>query len=206
MPTRKKAAPGGSRKAARGGAGKAAPGATSRATPAGKGSRAPMPGGAALNLERRFSYRFAIISARVVRSVAGMYGPKYRMLPSGWKALAVIGRYGPLSAKDVGAYSTVEPDKVTRAVDRLVKLGFVARRKDLGDRRKVVLSLTPPGRRVYDDVECLTRQVEMATLTALPARDRAALDRVLERLEERSRKILSGRDAWLAIRKAADGR
>ena len=193
MPIRKTAANGGSRKSAPGAPGKAASG-TGR-------SSANMPGGTALDLERRFSYRFAIISARVVRSVAGMYGPKYRMLPSGWKALAVIGRYGPLSAKDVGAYSTVEPDKVTRAVDRLVKLGFVARRKDLGDRRKVVLSLTATGRRVYDDVEQLTRQVEMATLSALPARDLAALARVLDRLEERSRTLLTGRDAWQRIRK-----
>ena len=193
MPIRKTAANGGSRKSAPGAPGKAASGAGR--------SSANMPGGTALDLERRFSYRFAIISARVVRSVAGMYGPKYRMLPSGWKALAVIGRYGPLSAKDVGTYSTVEPDKVTRAVDRLVTLGFVARRKDLGDRRKVVLSLTATGRRVYDDVEQLTRQVEMATLSALPARDLAALARVLDRLEERSRTLLTGRDAWQRIRK-----
>ena len=201
MPIRKKAGTSGSRKAARGGASQSRPGAPRNAASGVSRTAAAMPGGAALDLERRFSYRFAIISARVVRSVAGMYGPKYRMLPSGWKALAVIGRYGPLSAKDVGAYSTVEPDKVTRAVDRLVKLGFVARRKDLGDRRKVVLSLTATGRRVYDDVEQLTRQVEMATLSALPARDLAALGRVLDRLEERSRTLLTGRDAWQRIRK-----
>ena len=80
--------------------------------------KSALPGGTALNLERRLSFRFSILATKVIRCVAEMYGPKYGLLPSGWKAMAAIGRFGPVSAKEVCAHTTVEPDKVTRAVDR----------------------------------------------------------------------------------------
>jgi len=145
-----------------------------------------LPGGAALDLERRLSYRFSLLSAKVVRTVAKMYGPKYGLLPSGWKAMAAIGRYGPVSAKEVCAHTTVEPDKVTRAVDRLVARGFVKREQDEVDRRRVALTLTPAGRRAYEDIESVTRTVELSLLGALSLGERKSLSRLLGKLEERA--------------------
>lgn len=106
---------------------------------------ARLPGGAGLNIEKRLSYRFSILSDRMIRAVADMYGPRFGLLLSGWKAMATIGRYSRVSAKDVCAHTTVAPDKITRAVDRLVGLGFVERRRDETDGRRVALSLTPQG-------------------------------------------------------------
>ena len=73
--------------------------------------KSALPGGTALNLERRLSFRFSILATKVIRCVAEMYGPKYGLLPSGWKAMAAIGRFGPVSAKEVCAHTTVEPDE-----------------------------------------------------------------------------------------------
>src|SRR3990172_10663592 len=132
-----------------------------RAAPIVTRKKSALPGGTALDLERRLSYRFSILSTRVIRSVASMYGPKYGILPSGWKAMTAIGRYGPVSAKEVCSHTTVEPDKVTRAVDRLAALGFVRREQDPADRRRVALSLSPAGRQGDEDIERLTRPVEL---------------------------------------------
>ena len=120
--------------------------------------KSALPGGTALNLERRLSFRFSILATKVIRCVAEMYGPKYGLLPSGWKAMAAIGRFGPVSAKEVCAHTTVEPDKVTRAVDRLVQLAYVERKQDAADGRRVALSLTFLGQKVYADIEGLTRR------------------------------------------------
>lgn len=155
--------------------------------------KSPLPGGAALDLERRLSYRFSILSTRIMRSVAGMYGPKYGLLPSGWKAMAAIGRYAPVSAKEVCAHTTVEPDKVTRAVDRLVELGYVRREQDAADRRRVALSLSSEGRKVYEDIERATRIVELALLDALSMPERRTLGRILAKLEGRAHECLSDR-------------
>ena len=142
-----------------------------------------LPGGAALDLEHRISYRFSVISSMVVRAVASIYGPKYGLLPPSWKTMAAIRRYGPMSAKDVCVHTTVEPDKVTRAVDRLVALRYVQRTKDELDRRRVVLLLTPAGRKVYDDIEGSTRRVELLLLDALSTQEREALDRITTKLQ-----------------------
>lgn len=155
-----------------------------------------LPGGASLNFERRLTFRFGALSTRVIRCVARMYGPKYRLLPSGWKAMAAIGRYGPVSAKEVCECTTVEPDKVTRAVDRLVKLGFVTRKQDAGDRRRVALSLSPAGRRVYRDVEGVTRRIELTLLEVLSTHERAALRRILRKLEARARERIGSGEAY----------
>jgi DNA-binding MarR family transcriptional regulator len=161
--------------------------------------KAWLPGGSALDLEHRITYRFSVISSMVVRAVAGMYGPKYRLMPTNWKAMAAIGRYGPMSAKDVCARTTVEPDKVTRAVDRLVALKYVQRTKDADDRRKVVLLLTPAGRRVYEDVETATRRIELMLVGTLTAQERDELERITTKLQMQAEKHIGGKKAWREI-------
>ncbi len=144
---------------------------------------AALPGGAALDLEHRLSYRFSVLSAKMRRAV---YLPEYGVLPSNWRAMAAIGRYGPMSASDVCAHTTVEPDKVTRAVNALMKLNYVRREQDELDRRRVVLSLTPQGRKVYNEIERATRQMELTLLDALTERERDMLGRALKKLEQRA--------------------
>jgi len=164
--------------------------------------KAVLPGGEALAVERRLTYRFSILSSLVIRCVAAMYGPKYRLLPSGWKAMASIGRFGPVSAKEVCAHTTVPPDKITRAVDRMVELGFVVRRKDAADRRRIALSLSAAGERAYRDIERVTRRVEIALLNVLSARERETFNAILDKLELRAQGLLLlEKNAWRRLAK-----
>lgn len=167
-----------------------------------KQSKSALPGGAALDLERRLSYRFAILSTKVTRTVANMYGPKYGLPPFAWKAMAAIGRYAPVSAKEVCAHITVEPDKVTRAVDRLVALGLVSREQDTADRRRVSLSLSPAGRKVYRDIERATRRVELALIEGVSMAERKALWRILSKLENQAETYLGEKQTWRDVMQA----
>lgn len=161
-----------------------------------------LPGGEALAVERRLTYRFSILSSLVIRCVAAMYGPKYRLLPSGWKAMAAIGRFGPVSAKEVCAHTTVQPDKITRAVDRMVELGLVVRRKDAVDRRRIVLSLSAAGERAYRDIERVTRRVEIALLDVLSSREHETFNAILDKLELRAQGLLLlEKNAWRRLAK-----
>lgn len=149
-------------------------------------NKAVLPGGERLNLERRLLYRFSILSAKVIRYVAEMYGPKYGLLPSGWKVMAVIGRFGSVFGKEVCAQTSVEPHKVTRAVDRLVQLGYVERQQDQTDGRRVMLSLTAIGWTVYADIETLTRKVELELQTGLSKQELDTFSSILGKLESRA--------------------
>lgn len=156
----------------------------------GQPSSGALPGGAALDLEHRLSYRFSVLSAKMRRAV---YKPEYGVLPSNWRAMAAIGRYGPMSASDVCAHTTVEPDKVTRAVNALMELNYVRREQDKYDKRRVVLSLTPLGRKVYNEIERATRQIELTLLDAITQRERDTLNRVLTKLEQRADELTTRR-------------
>jgi DNA-binding MarR family transcriptional regulator len=136
-----------------------------------------------LTLEQRITYRFAIISKRLTDRLADMHKPKYGLNVNGWKVMTVIGRFGPLAAFEVGKFVSLDPDKVTRTVDALVKQGFVLRRQDKIDRRRIRLSLSVKGRKVHDEIEKVRCELEIKFLSVLNRSELAALYATLDKLE-----------------------
>ena len=56
-----------------------------------------------------------------------------------------------------------------------------------------MLSLTPLGRKVYNEIERATRQIELTLLLALTQRERDTLNRVLTKLEQRAHELATRR-------------
>jgi MarR family transcriptional regulator, organic hydroperoxide resistance regulator len=74
-------------------------------------------------------------------------------------ALVVIGQAGPLSLQALGDLLIAEAGHPSRLVDRLVEAGLVDRRPAEDDRRRIVLSLTPAGRRREKRVQAARESV-----------------------------------------------
>jgi DNA-binding MarR family transcriptional regulator len=142
-------------------------------------------------LDHRSTYRFSRIAALHSRAFSKVYSRKFMLTVSTWKILTVIGRFEPLSANAAGAHSSLEPDKVTRAVDALVKQGYVLRRQDSKDRRKVVLSLSSKGQHVHDELNRLRDMIEHEFLRVLSASEIASLYSILDKLEAKAVKLFS---------------
>ncbi|HEV7846811.1 MAG TPA: MarR family transcriptional regulator [Thermoleophilaceae bacterium] len=80
-------------------------------------------------------------------------------------ALTVIKQAGPLSLKELGELLIAEAGHPSRLVDRLVEAGLVARTPAEDDRRRIVLELTPRGRRLEKRVDAARNEVlEMGRL------------------------------------------
>src|SRR4051812_42144778 len=122
----------------------------------------------------RIAYQFSVMSTRQTRALADMYGRRFGLSVNCWWVMAVIGRFPGGSASNVVERTTLEADKVTRAVDVLVRRGLVRRRQDAEDRRRVVLSLSAKGARSFAQIEAVRRGLEGALLKGLPAREREA--------------------------------
>lgn len=152
-----------------------------------------------LDLEHRPAYRFSILAALSTRAIAGMLAKKFGVTVAGWRALSVIGAFEPVSSGNVAHRSSMDADKVTRAVDRLVGLGLVARKVDAEDRRRVVLTLTARGRRVHDEIDRQRRDMDVEFLSVLSEAERKSLFAALDKLELQARRIFTGRDAWRAL-------
>jgi DNA-binding MarR family transcriptional regulator len=136
-----------------------------------------------LALEQRITYRFAIISKRLTDRLAVMHKSKYGLSVNAWKVMTVVGRFGPLAAFEVAKFVSLDPDKVTRTVDLLVKQGYILRRQDKVDRRRVSLALSAKGRKVHDEIERVRCALEVEFLSVLNRNELSGLYDTLDKLE-----------------------
>jgi DNA-binding MarR family transcriptional regulator len=71
----------------------------------------------------------------------------------------------------------------------LEKRKLVARRANRADLRESFLALTPPGRTMYDDLAPIALDFARRLSDLIDPTDRAAFERALDRLTERSGKL-----------------
>lgn len=63
------------------------------------------------------------------------------------KTLDILARMGPLSAGEIGQHTGLTSASVTSLIDRLEEKGYVRRRRDPEDRRRVIVELDHEGTR-----------------------------------------------------------
>lgn len=89
---------------------------------------------------------------------------------------------GPLTLRGLAERLSADPPYVTLIVDDLEQRRLVRRRPHPGDRRAKLVELTAAGRRAAQRAEAILDEPP-AALRDLPARDLAALARVLAQLD-----------------------
>ncbi|MFZ5693134.1 MAG: MarR family winged helix-turn-helix transcriptional regulator [Pseudomonadota bacterium] len=147
-------------------------------------------------LDERVSYRFSVISKRLDQTLAAMHAKTLGISLNNWKIMRVIGFFGPLSATGLGSRTSLDPDKITRAVDVLVQRGYVIRKDDEADRRRVVLTLSAKGRRVHDRIEMVAGTMEAEFLSVLTTQETKVLRSALTKLEQHSGVMFGRREGW----------
>lgn len=138
----------------------------------------------ALPLEQWLTYRFGLISARVGQHFAPLYMTRHGLKTWEWRALAVIGRYQPLSAKALAEHSSTNPIQVARAIESLRLKRLITRTPDPADRRRVCLRLTAKGRRVHDQIAQAACDVERMLISTLGVRERRAFESALCKIQQ----------------------
>jgi DNA-binding MarR family transcriptional regulator len=137
-------------------------------------------------IERFLPFRLSVLSNRLTRATARVYTRRFRLSAPEWRTLAVLGRYGAMSANSVVDRTAMDKVRVSRAVARLTNAGHITRRTDPGDRRRAILDLTPQGTGIYREIVPLVCAVEDDILQSLNADERHALERVFAKLEAHS--------------------
>jgi len=153
--------------------------------------RKPSPLGRAatdgLILEEFLPYRLSVLMLRISNAIARSYERRFRLTVPEWRVMAVLGRFGPLSANGVAEKTQMDKVRVSRAVARLVSAGRVSRRIDPGDRRRTVRALTAAGRAIHREIVPHARRVEARLLQGLAPAERVQLDRLVAKLEARAK-------------------
>jgi DNA-binding MarR family transcriptional regulator len=146
----------------------------------------PAGDGLGLVLERFLPYRLSVLMLRISNAIARSYERRFRLSVPEWRVMAVLGRFGPLSAMGVAEKTQMDKVRVSRAVSRLVAAGRVSRRIDRADRRRSILALTPAGEAIHREIVPHARRVEARLLAGLSGAERQSLDHLLAKLEARA--------------------
>ena len=144
---------------------------------------------AALKLEDFLPYRLNVCANLVSHSLTRVYAERHKIDAPEWRVLVTLGQFGQMTAKAIGIHSHMHKTKVSRAVTLLERRELVTRRANRADLREAFLSLTPAGRDIYSEIAPIALDFASRLLATLDAADRAALDRALEKLTERSAQI-----------------
>jgi DNA-binding MarR family transcriptional regulator len=109
-----------------------------------------------------------------------------------WRVMAVLARFDALSAREVAERTAMDKVAVSRAVAGLVAAGRVEREVHGDDRRRSVLRLSDAGQRIHAEIAPLAIDFEARLFDGMPAAERAALFRLLDRLDELELKAEAG--------------
>jgi len=113
---------------------------------------------------------------------SNIYKDRYGMLRTEWRVLFHLGRYGPMSAREVSQRARLHKTKVSRAVAALEKKRLLQRHVSETDRRVEILHLRGPGQTVFADLSAAAAAFETALEEELGANSIQHLRAVLRRL------------------------
>ena len=153
------------------------------ASPRSAGADAP------LKLEEFLPYRLNVVAALVSQALSRVYAERYGIGVPEWRVLVTLGQYGMMTGKTIGEHSHMHKTKVSRAVALLEKRKLLTRRANKADMREALLSLTPAGRAIYQDLAPVATAFARRFVEAIDPADRAAFDRALKALVARAKTL-----------------
>lgn len=146
---------------------------------------------AAFKLAEFLPYRLNLLANLVSQALSRIYAERYNIGVAEWRVLVNLGQHGVLTGKAISFNSHMHKTKVSRAVALLERRKLVTRRANRADLRENFLSLTPAGQKVYDELVPAALEFAQQLSDVVDPADKAALDRALIKLTERSQKLVA---------------
>lgn len=143
--------------------------------------------GVELQLDNFLPYRLSVLNNLVSRALAEQYQARFGLSIPEWRVMANLGRAAPMSANEVAERTSMDKVKVSRAISRMQTAGLLKRETDPRDHRVSSLKLSAKGKRIYDKIAPMALAWEQEFLSVLSAREIAAFDKILGKLDKRIR-------------------
>ncbi|OPX57133.1 hypothetical protein BTE48_00155 [Oceanospirillum multiglobuliferum] len=139
---------------------------------------------ASLKLEQFLPYRFNQLAERISCSLSTIYSSEFGISISEWRILAMLGQQPTMISTDISQRTKMDKAKVSRAVQRLEKLGYLLREKDIQDHRVSHLSLTDSGVELYNAIVPKALEWEGNFVGTLSAQEYRDLHNLLNKLDQ----------------------
>jgi len=146
---------------------------------------------APLKLEQFLPYQLNVVASLVSQALSRVYARRYRIGVPEWRVFVTLGQYGVMTGKAIGAHTHMHKTKVSRAVALLEKRKLLVRRSNRADMRESFLSLTGPGRAMYEELAPHALDFARRLTDILTPGDRDAFNRALQQLTDRSAQLVA---------------
>ncbi|MGN6581216.1 MAG: MarR family winged helix-turn-helix transcriptional regulator [Bordetella sp.] len=134
------------------------------------------------DLERFLTYRLHVVNKLSDRDTQRAYLERLDLPLSEARSLAAIGRFEPLSVKDLARAANLDKGQASRSAQSLVERGLADKTTSDTDARGVWLTLTPPGAAMYDRVIRLIEARNREIFGCLSAAEQEQLGSLLDRV------------------------
>jgi DNA-binding MarR family transcriptional regulator len=143
----------------------------------------------ALRLENFLPHQLNVASSLVSHALSSVYSRQYGIGVPEWRVLVTLGQFGEMTGKAIGDYSYMHKTKVSRAVAQLEKKRWVTRKVNREDLREGILSLTPVGRGIFEEIVPTALRFVARLLDTLDANEKEIFERALIKIRERSAEL-----------------
>ena len=140
----------------------------------------------AFKLEDHLFFYFTQILARRTRAINARLRP-YGLDYPRWRVLAVLQQHSGATMGELADLTSVDRTTLTRTLGLMEEARLVARRERESDRRSLVISLTPKGRRMLVRILPLTLAETDRALTGCSLEEIGALRDRLKRIADNLR-------------------
>ena len=143
------------------------------------------------------AFRALILAFGLLKRVMEPFFARFGISGSQWGVMRVLHRaaaegLGAVRLTDLSTRLLIRPPSVTGTIDRLERMGLVARRVSATDQRVREVGLTPAGRRLMRRVLKEHPAQVHAVLAGLDAKEQGDLHRLLEQMSVHMEQMLDG--------------
>lgn len=136
-----------------------------------------------LKLDNFLPYRLSITSNAVSDAIAGTYRALFGLRISEWRLIAVLAEDGAMSQQALCGRTRMDKVTVSRAAIALVDRGVVARAANPDDQRSHLLTLTPDGWALYEQIAPKALELQQRIFADIDSEELERFHAMLERLE-----------------------
>ena len=139
--------------------------------------------GTGLHLEQFLSFHVVRLAHALQRVSTRAYLEPHALTGPDWRVLGFVRQYGPVRFADLAARTSLDKAQVSRTVKSLRERGLIAAEGDTGHAQRVVLELTPAGRRLHARILPQAARTQARMLRSLVPAERETLWKALHTLQ-----------------------
>jgi DNA-binding MarR family transcriptional regulator len=140
------------------------------------------------------SHRVLVLSNTLALAASRYYLRRFGIRLAEWRVIDALHAGRSISANRISQWLRTDKAWVGRSIERLIAAGYARRRPDPGHGRRLLLSLTAKGEKIYAEIAIAARRRNSNLLGTLSTAEREMTERALGKLQARASLMLAKTD------------